>query len=218
VVVVQPSLFAAVPGPGRGPDGPATPALADLGDAVERTVLEHGAWVDVRPRWATGTADLLQRLLDEVPWKSERRRMYDRIVDVPRLVCFYEEGAALPDPLLVLARRGLSEHYLPELGEPLRTVGMCCYRDGADSVAWHGDTIGRGSTEDTVVAILSLGAERRFLLRPRGGGSSVRLDVGDGDLLVMGGSCQRTYEHSVPKTARPVGPRVSLQFRASGVR
>src|SRR5215510_9926135 len=81
-------------------------------------------------------------------------------VDVPRLLCFYDEGQALPDPVLTAARDALGEHYRPELGEPLCTAGLCLYRDGRDSVAWHGDTIGRGSTEDTVVAIVSLGTPR----------------------------------------------------------
>jgi alkylated DNA repair dioxygenase AlkB len=105
-----------------------------------------------------------------------------------------------------------------ELGEPPRTAGLCLYRDGRDSVAWHGDTTGRGSTEDTVVAIVSLGAPRALLLRPRGGGPALRHDLGHGDLLVMGGSCQRTWEHAVPKTARAAGPRISVQFRPPGVR
>jgi alkylated DNA repair dioxygenase AlkB len=86
-------------------------------------------------------------------------------------------------------------------------------------VAWHGDTIGRGRTEDTMVAILSLGTPRPLLLRPRGGGvRPLRFEVGHGDLLVMGGSCQRTWEHAVPKTSQPVGPRISVQFRPRGVR
>ena len=95
---------------------------------------------------------------------------------------------------------------------------MCLYRDGRDSVAWHGDTIGRGRSEDTMVAIVSLGSARAFLLRPRGGGTTIRHRLGHGDLIVMGGSCQRTWEHAVPKTTRPVGPRISVQFRPRGVR
>jgi alkylated DNA repair dioxygenase AlkB len=85
-------------------------------------------------------------------------------------------------------------------------------------VAWHGDTIGRSSTQDTMVAIVSLGATRTFALRPRGGGSSLRLPQAHGDLLVMGGSCQRTWEHCVPKTSAHTGPRVSVQFRPRDVR
>ena len=98
------------------------------------------------------------------------------------------------------------------------SAGLCLYRDGRDSVAWHGDTIGRGRTEDTMVAILSLGTPRPLLLRPRRGGASLRFEVGHGDLLVMGGSCQRAWEHAVPKTSQPVGPRISVQFRPRGVR
>ena len=97
---------------------------------------------------------------------------------------------------------------------------MCYYRDGRDSVAWHGDRIGRGRTEDTMVAILSLGETRRLMLRPNGGGAgrTIGFSLGHGDLLVMGGSCQRTWDHSIPKTADVVGPRISVQFRVSGVR
>jgi alkylated DNA repair dioxygenase AlkB len=161
---------------------------------------------------------LFALLATNVPWRAERRQMYDRVVDVPRLLSFYGEGEALPHPVLAEARSALSEHYAVELGEPFRTAGLCYYRDGRDSVAWHGDTIGRGSTEDTIVAIVSVGAARPLLLRPRGGGEALRYAVGHGDLLVMGGSCQRTWEHAVAKTNRPVGPRISIQFRPRGVR
>src|SRR5439155_14159938 len=128
--------------------------------------------------------------------RAERRHMYDRMVDVPRLLCFYDEGEALPDPALDTARTALDAHYADELGEPFRTAGLCLYRDGSDSVAWHGDTIGRGSTQDTMVAILSVGAPRALLLRPRAGGRALRYDPGHGDLIVLGGSCQRTWEHA----------------------
>ena len=185
---------------------------------MHRTALSDGAWVDVRRGWVSGADALFERLLSAVPWRAERRAMYERMVDVPRLLSFYGEGMALPDPVLVQARDALSEHYRPELGEPFCTAGLCLYRDGRDSVAWHGDTIGRGRTEDTVVAIVSLGGPRALLLRPRGGGPAIRHDLGHGDLLVMGGSCQRTWEHAVPKTARPTGPRISVQFRPRGVR
>jgi alkylated DNA repair dioxygenase AlkB len=196
-----------------GADGPGS-----LGSTVRRSALARGAWVDVRPGWITGADALFERLAGTVPWRAERRHMYDRVVDVPRLLCFYDEDQPLPDPMLTDARRALDEHYGPELGEPFRTAGLCLYRDGRDSVAWHGDTIGRGSTHDTMVAIVSLGAPRSLLLRPRGGGPAIRHDLGHGDLLVMGGSCQRTWEHAVPKTTRAAGPRISVQFRPHGVR
>jgi len=194
------------------------PVLGSLAGSVRRVPLSRGAWVDVRPGWLAGSGEVFARLAEAVPWRAERRHMYDRVVDVPRLLCFYGEDQALPDPVLTAALRALNAHYGAELGELFRTAGLCLYRDGRDSVAWHGDTTGRGSRQDTMVAILSLGAPRAFLLRPRGGGASRRYEIGHGDLLVMGGSCQRTWEHAVPKTAQAVGPRISVQFRPRGVR
>ena len=150
------------------------PVLGSLAGAVRRVPLSRGAWVDLRPGWLTGSGAVFARLAEAVPWRAEKRHMYDRVVDVPRLTCFYGEDAALPDPLLIAALRALNAHYEAELGEPFRTAGLCLYRDGRDSVAWHGDTTGRGRREDTMVAIVSLGAPRAFLLRPRGGGSCRR--------------------------------------------
>lgn len=192
--------------------------LRGLDTGGDRLTLGRGAWVDLRPAWVGGAEQLFDQLVARVQWRAERRRMYDRVVDVPRLQRFFDEDAALPDPVLGEMRAALDRRYAEDLGEPFRTVGMCLYRDGRDSVAWHGDTIGRGSREDTIVAIVSLGSPRRFLLRPRGGGAAHRFALAAGDLLVMGGSCQRTWEHAVPKSARPVGPRVSVQFRPRGVR
>ncbi|SFB19873.1 DNA-N1-methyladenine dioxygenase [Amycolatopsis marina] len=186
---------------------------------LRRTILGDGAWVDVTAGWLTGADAVFERLAAEVPWQAERRRMYDRVVDVPRLLSFYAEDAPLPDPVLEDARAALNRHYSDELGEPFRTAGLCFYRDGSDSVAWHGDTIGRGRTEDTMVAILSVGAPRPLLLRPRSGAAGTQqYSLGHGDLIVMGGSCQRTWEHAIPKTRKPVGPRISIQFRPAGVR
>lgn len=186
--------------------------------SVRRTTLRDGAWVDLLPGWLTGADRLFERLANDVPWRAERRQMYERVVEVPRLLSFYDEDEELPDGVLRDARNALSRHYAAELGEPFRTAGLCYYRDGRDSVAWHGDTIGRGSTSDTMVAIISIGAPRALLLRPRAGGPALRHRLGHGDLIVMGGSCQRTWEHAIPKTAKPVGPRISIQFRPRGVR
>lgn len=206
---LQPSLFDVTA------DGP---CFGELADACARTELSDGAWVDLRRGWLTGSDELFTRLVATVPWRAERRTMYDRVVDVPRLVRFYGASTALPEPLLVTAKTRLCEHYAAELGEPFTTAGLCFYRDGADGVAWHGDRIGRSKTEDTMVAILSLGADRPLLLRPRGGGPTRRYPLGHGDLIVMGGSCQRTWEHAIPKSARPTGPRISVQFRPHDVR
>ncbi|MER6538165.1 alpha-ketoglutarate-dependent dioxygenase AlkB [Streptomyces sp. 900105755] len=187
-------------------------------DGIGRTVLGSGAWIDVLPGWLSGADALFEELAADVPWHAERRQMYDNVVDVPRLLSFYGAGDPLPHPVLTEAREALTRHYGDELGEPFATAGLCYYRDGRDSVAWHGDRIGRGAREDTMVAILSVGAPRDLLLRPRRGGPSVRRPLGHGDLIVMGGSCQRTWEHCVPKTARAAGPRISIQFRPQGVR
>lgn len=195
-----------------------------LFDHAERRWLDDGAWVDVRAGWLTGADTLFDELLTAIPWRAEQRQMYDRVLDVPRLVSFHDLARErAPHPGLARLRVRLNDAYAHELGEPFTTVGLCLYRDGADSVAWHGDTIGRSSTEDTMVAVLSLGATRVFALRPRiaaadGRRTSVRLPQGHGDLLVMGGACQRTWEHAVPKTARPTGPRISIQFRPRDVR
>ncbi|MBZ6141308.1 alpha-ketoglutarate-dependent dioxygenase AlkB [Streptomyces olivaceus] len=191
--------------------------LAPL-DGLRRTRLGSGAWIDLLPGWLSGADALFERLASEVPWRAERRAMYERVVDVPRLLAFYGAPDPLPDPLLAEARDALSAHYAGELGEPFTTAGLCHYRDGRDSVAWHGDRTGRGAHRDTMVAILSVGAPRDLLLRPAGGGDTVRRPLGHGDLIVMGGSCQRTWEHCVPKSSRAAGPRISVQFRPHGVR
>ncbi len=185
----------------------------------ERRRLSQGAWIDLRSGWLSDAGELFDALMSTVPWRAERRHMYDRVVDVPRLVSFHDLSVeAPPHPELAGLRARLNDMYAEELGEPFTTVGLCLYRDGSDSVAWHGDIIGRSRSEDTMVAIVSLGATRNFTMRPRGGGRSLRLPQGHGDLLVMGGSCQRTWEHAVPKTSAPTGPRVSIQFRPRDVR
>lgn len=221
--------------------------MAPIGLAVQEALFDHderrdlggGAWIDVRTGWLTGGqeepppasgqersdressmgADLFDALTTDIDWRAERRQMYDRVLDVPRLVSFHDlVSDPTPHPAIARLRRRLNDIYARELGEPFTSAGLCLYRDGGDSVAWHGDTIGRSSIEDTMVAIISLGATRVFALRPRTGGRSLRLPQCHGDLLVMGGSCQRTWEHAIPKTARPTGPRISIQFRPRDVR
>ena len=202
-------------------------SLLDLADevvvhplrGVRRTPLAHGAWVDVMTGFVGGADQLFAALRHDVPWRAERRQMYDAIVDVPRLLRFYGDDEPLPHPALGQARDALSAHYADELGEPFTTAGLCLYRDGHDSVAWHGDRIGRSRDQDTMVAILSVGSPRPLMLRPRNGGAAtLRLPLGHGDLVVMGGSCQRTWDHAIPKTTKEVGPRISIQLRVRGVR
>ena len=206
----QPSMLDLMAGPAA--------SLEPLSGRLVRHPLTAGAWVDVLPGWVRGSDPVFETLLTEVDWRAERRAMYDGVVDVPRLLRWYGRGETLPHPLLTEARDQLSAHYEPELGEGFATAGMCLYRDGRDSVAWHGDTLGRSAREDTMVAIVSFGSPRNLMLRPRAGGAeTLRFPLGHGDLIVMGGSCQRTWEHAIPKTAKPVGPRVSVQFRPLNV-
>jgi alkylated DNA repair dioxygenase AlkB len=202
-LVVQPSLF--------GFSGEL--GIADLGDAVERRPLSDGAWIDLRPGFVTAADELFEALVSNVPWHEERMRMYDSTVRVPRLLARYRQGEQLPHHVLDDARSALNDHYGEELGGEFLSAGLCLYRDGNDSVAWHGDRIARESSSDTMVAILSLGAVRPFALRPKSGGPGLRLQIGHGDLLVMGGSCQRTWLHAIPKTTRCLGARISVQFR-----
>lgn len=190
-----------------------------LATGLHRTTLSRGAWVDHRPAWLAGADRLFDALLTDVPWQAERRQMYDNVVDVPRLTKFYAADEPLPHPMLTTVREALSDHYEAELGERFRTAGLCLYRDGRDSVAWHGDRFGRSRDQDTMVAILSVGSPRPLHLRPRDGGpTALRMPLGHGDLVVMGGSCQRTWDHAIPKSSKAVGPRISIQFRVLGVR
>jgi alkylated DNA repair dioxygenase AlkB len=197
----------------------AQPGPRPLADGLSRTDLGTGAWIDLRPGWIRGADELFAELLGSVPWEAERRRMYDRVVDVPRLAARYERGAPLPHPLVQRIKDDLDRHYTPEFGEGFASAGLALYRDGQDSVAWHGDVFGRERDTDTMVAIVVLGPPRPFLLRPRAGhgppGPTRHHELGHGDLIVMGGSCQRTWQHCVPKSARAAGPRISIQFRTS---
>jgi len=189
------------------------PELRPLGAMVERIPLEDGAWLDLRPGWLSNSDALFERLAVDVPWRVDNREMYDRVVTVPRLVSWFGARDAFPDPVLTEARDALNEHYGRPPGQVFETAGLCFYRTGDDSVAWHGDRVGRAIDRDTMVAIMSVGAERVLSVRPKGGGKTLKFPVGHGDLLVMGGSCQRTYEHAILKTKQAVGPRISVQFR-----
>ncbi len=177
------------------------------GAVPERMKLDGTAWVEVRRGWLLGADTMCEELIREVPWAQHRRRMYDRVVDEPRLTWRPGQGAEAPHPGLKMAGDALEEIY----EVPLVGPGLNYYRDGRDSVAFHGDRELR-SLNDTIVAILTLGASRPFLLRPLGGGRSMDLRPASGDLLVMGGACQALFEHAVPKIAS-CGPRVSASWR-----
>jgi len=200
---VQQLMFALTPpAVDRGP-----PALdQDAFGRGRRVVLEQGAWVEHVPSWVTGQEALRVALEETTAWREETRVMYERLVAVPRLV------AALPadgpsHPLIDQMRAVLGARYATDFAR----VSLGYYRTGSDSVAWHGDTIARELPE-ALVATVSLGGPRRLLLRPRGGGRSLAFSLGPGDLFVMGGTCQRTWQHAIPKVAH-AAPRIAVMFR-----
>lgn len=172
-----------------------------------RVDLAHGAWIVRVPGWVGGDQTLMDHLVETTSWHAGRRPMYERIVDVPRLTASIPKSGP-GHPVL----REITKVLGGRFGERMDRIGLALYRDGRDSVAPHGDTIAR-ELHSSTMAIVSLGAPRRFLLTPVGGGSSVSFDFGMGDLLVMGGTIQRTWRHGVPKTNRAVGPRMSIMFR-----
>jgi len=173
----------------------------------DRVELDNASWIDVARGWLAGADTLLDILIDRVDWRLGRRRMYERVLDDPRLSRWYTRGDVMPHPALDHIGAHLDAH----LG--VRLSGPACnyYRDGTDSVAWHADRELR-ELSDTRVAIVTLGAHRPFLIRPKGGGASRNLAPASGDLVVMGGACQMHWEHAVPKTKRS-GPRISCSWR-----
>ncbi len=176
---------------------------------LERTHLDEDSWVDHCPGWMSGSDRAFEELLHDVAWTQRRRWMYDRQVDEPRLTAWQriENHTDVAHGWLEDARSALSAGYDVRFD----SVGINLYRDGADSVAWHCDRI-PSDIVDPVVALVSLGAARRFLLRPKGGGRSRAFELNRGDLLVTGGQTQRRFEHSVPKV-KSAGARVSIVFR-----
>jgi alkylated DNA repair dioxygenase AlkB len=170
--------------------------------AIERNTLSHGAWIDHAPTWIDNDAALFAQLERELEWRSETRPMYTRVVAVPRLLARVE-----PRGVIEAMRIALSQRY----GEDFVRVNAALYRDGRDSVAFHGDTTARDMLEATV-ATVSLGGARKFLVKPTEGGASTAFQLGGGDLVVMGGTAQRTYRHAIPKVAR-AEPRIAVMFR-----
>ncbi len=194
--------------------------------SARRIELDRGAWVDHAPGWLAGADTLFTELVPTVAWREREVAMYGRVVTQPRLSAWWGDDD-VPERGLDAAPAALRA-LLGVLDGRYRAgfdaVGLNLYRDGRDSVAWHGDRYEHERPATTVV-VLSLGAPRRFLLRPVDGpepcdgartarprGTSLRFDLHSGDLLVMGGTCQHTWQHCVPKAAR-AGPRMSATFR-----
>jgi len=199
--------------------------LGTVGDApafdasfpgASHLALEGGAWIEHVGGWVQGADALFEQIVAIAPWEHRTVHMYDRVVEEPRLTAWY--GRALDDPSLPSIISAMAEALSPRYHRAFDSVGAALYRDGHDSVAWHGDRIAKTLVEP-VVAILSLGSERVLRLRPKpgtesAGGATYPFRLVPGDLFVMGGTIQSTWQHSVPKVAN-AGARISLQFRHS---
>lgn len=182
-----------------------TEPVPDAGfSSLERARLDPESWLDYAPGWLAGDARLYDFLTESVAWEQPEVRMYDKVVKTPRLVGAVDPGS---HPVIGDMVGILSDRYEMALDR----VSAGWYRTGTDSVAWHGDRIARERPR-SIVATVSLGGPRRFLIRPKGGGPSKRFDLGRGDLVVMGGACQRLWEHTIPKSAS-APPRIALMFR-----
>lgn len=184
---------------------------------IERLWLDETSWVDVGRGWVAGADAMFEALRDDVDWRTSRLFRYDHWVEERRLGSFWRPGRPLPHPAVAPVQRALQGRYRVTFDG----CGLIHYRDGRDGQAFHRDTDMRW-LDDTVIAVLTLGARRPWLLRPRASrhdrsevrGATHDLAPGPGDLIVMGGRCQADWEHSVAYVpTRPVGPRLSLQWR-----
>ncbi len=189
--------------------GDGEPSLDATFARARRLKLDETAWIELVPAWVAGAERLFAQLLAEKTWRQHERWMIDRRVPEPRLTTRWRlaDGEPLTPAILDVARVALSKRY----GVAFDSAGFNLYRDGRDGVAWHKDKI-RPEIVEPVVALVSFGEPRRLLFRPRGGGASRSFAIGHGDLLVTGGTAQRTWEHAILKVAH-AGPRISVAFR-----
>lgn len=186
------------------------------GTEFERIELDGSSWVDVARGWLGDADEVYDAVIERTPWQQGRMWRYERWVDEPRLGAAWKPGREVPHPALVEAHRAVRNRYKPFGG-----FSLAWYRDGRDGVAFHRDREMRW-LEDTVIVVLTLGARRPWLLRPRANrhrhddelrGATHDFQPGPGDLLVMGGRAQADWEHAVPQVPHRVGGRVSLQWR-----
>lgn len=185
--------------------------LFDRADAprARRTWLDDRSWVEHVPGWLAQHGALFAQLLVAPAWAQRDRWMYTREVREPRMTAEYPAIADAPHGLAQIAD-ALSRQY----GVRYDGLWLNLYRDHRDSTAWHGDWPSCRRAE-CVVPVLSLGARRRFLVRARAGGRSLAWTPEGGDLIVMGGRCQRDWVHCVPKQSAPAGARISVNFQSS---
>ena len=194
--VAQPDLFA-----------DDAPSVDESFRTAHRIALDGTSWIEHVPGWLSGSEHLLRELIAGAGWEQRDRWMINRVVTEPRLTAEFPDLRDAPAPVLHTAAAVLSEHY----GVPYDGLWINLYRDHNDSTGWHGDwpTCKR---DICTVPVLSLGATRRFLIKPRAGGRSIVLTPASGDLIVMGGRCQKDWRHCVPKQTVAAGARVSVNF------
>lgn len=182
-------------------------ALDERFASAARIQLDDTSWVEHVQGWLSGDGELMEALMSQASWEQRSRWMYTRMVTEPRLTAEYPVTADAPQPVLHYLTKALSAHYR----RPYTRLWMNWYRDNGDGTGWHADRPAN-QQDEAVIPVLSLGATRRFLIRPAGGGPSTAIVAHGGDLVVMGGRCQKDYQHSVPKQKQSAGARLSLNF------
>jgi alkylated DNA repair dioxygenase AlkB len=177
---------------------------------AKRIAIDAHSWVEVVPGWMSGSLILLESLAIAVPFRQHDRRLFDQTFREPRLTAEYRNLRNVPERALTDAAHALSQHY----GVVYDSLWLNLYRDGQDSTGWHRDRFSC-RRPDCIVPVLTLGATRRFLVKPRAGGTSIAFKPGSGDLIVMGGRSQEDWLHSVPKDPGIAERRISINFQSS---
>lgn len=188
-----------------------------------RRDLGGGAWIEHRPAFVSDHAAVMDELVASLPLHTEEVVVFGRRHPTPRLVSWHGDpgctyaysGRTFAPNDWTPALRRLRDALCRETGVRFNSVLANYYRDGSDAMGRHADDereLGP-APHDVRIASVSLGARRRFVLEPRGAGEPLELALGEGDLLIMGGTTQRGFVHRVPRTARPVAPRLNLTFR-----
>ncbi|MFJ3487322.1 alpha-ketoglutarate-dependent dioxygenase AlkB [Pseudomonas sp. NPDC090202] len=177
---------------------------------AKRIELDEHSWIEIVPGWASGAALLFEQMLKSVPWAEHERRMFNKNFLEPRLTAAYTDLQQVTEQGILQAVASLSEHY----GVDYDGVWMNLYRSEADSTGWHRDYPSCRRPE-CVVPVLTLGATRRFQIKPYSGGRAMTFKPSSGDLIVMGGRAQQDWLHCVPKETGTIGARVSVNFTSS---
>ena len=190
-------------------DGGAQPSLDASFSALERVELDEHTWIDVVPGWVSGADALFHEMASAAPWMQHWRHMYTQVFQEPRFTAEFDPIVESDVPFLTAIVDALATQY----GVRYDSVWMNFYADHTKGTGWHADRPAN-KPKDAIVPLLSLGAARRFLVKPRDGGKSTVFTPASGDLLVMGGRAQRDWLHSAPKQTKPTGrPPDQLELR-----